>query len=469
MAWRFALLLMIATRAWACSCGGDWPSVKQAWEKAPFVFLGTVELADPDEDSSQTIFQTQSVRIHVDEAFKGVAKGQTIELQQGGTDCDAKFRTGQRAVFYLYAGNTRGSWSVPWCTHALGSAESVGDDLLFLRGLPKSAIGTRLSGKVYEDSLTALTRDVSIPNVRIKISGPGGFTQEAITNAAGVYEVFGLRQGRYSVSLEVPKGLKVWFPSVTGSPRVQGDDAAVELARNGGVSVNFVLQPDTKLSGRMLDAKGMPLTGVCVDLEPAEGRAENDARFFGCSKKDGVFEITSMPPGKYLLVAQDEVQMDLLKSNSTLYYPAVRDRKRATIVSIEAGKYVDQIDIRLPSNEKRYKITGRFQFADGAPVPNAGVTFSSPDHGYSETTSTGPDGSFALPVIAGMDGQLNGRLAVLDPILRSCPEFKVEPRSRGLFHFMDASPISLSSDSDHEDLKLALSSPSCKSWPPGRK
>ena len=469
MIWRFALLLMIATRAWACSCSGDWPSVKQMWEKTPFVFLGTVELADPDEDSSQTIFQPQSVRIHVDEAFKGVANGQTIELQQGGTDCDAKFRTGQHSVFYLQAGTTRGSWFVPWCTHSLGSAESVGDDLLFLRGLPQSAIGTRLSGKVYEDSLTTLSRDSSIPNVRIRISGPRRFTQEAVTNAAGVYEVFGLRPGRYSVRIEVPQGLKVWFPSITGSPRVQGDDAAVELVSNGGVSVDFVLQPDTKLSGRMLDAKGVPMSGVCVDLEPVQGRGENGARFFGCSKKDGVFEITSMPPGEYVLVAADEVSANGLKSKSTLYYPGVRDRKLATIVSIEASEDIDNIDIRLPSNEKRYKVGGRFQFADGAPVANAGVTFTSPEHRYAETTSTGPDGSFGLLVIAGMTGQINGRLAVIDPILRSCPEFKVESRSRGFFHFMAASPISLSSDSDQEGLKLELSSPSCKSWPPGRK
>jgi hypothetical protein len=467
MTWRLALLLMIAARAWACSCAGSWPSVKQAWEVTPFVFLGTVEMADPDEDSSQTIFQSQSVRIRVDEAFKGVSGGQTIELHQGGTDCDAKFRTGQHAVFYLYSGTTPGSWSVPWCTHALGSAESGGDDLLFLRGLPKSAIGTRLSGKVYEDSLTASTREVGIPNARIKIAGAGGLTQEAVTNAAGVYEVFGLPPGRYSVTLEVPKGLKVWFPSVTGSPRVQGDDAAVELSRNGGVSVNFVLQADTRLSGRMLDSKGAPMTDVCIDLEPVEGRGESGARFFDCSKKGGLFEMTRMPPGKYWSVARDEIKVDLLKSKSTLYYPGARDRERATTISIEASDYVDNIEIRLPPDEKRYRISGKLQFEDGAPVASATVMFTSQEHGYTETTGTGPDGSFGLSVIAGMKGQLSGQLVVLEPILRSCPEFRVGPRRRGMLRFMDASPISVSGDSDHEGLKLELSSPSCKSSPAG--
>jgi hypothetical protein len=429
-------------------------------------------MADPDEDSSQTIFQAQSVRIRVDEAFKGVSVGQTIELHQGASDCDAKFRTAQRAVFYLYAGSTPGSWSVPWCTRALGNAESLGDDLLFLRGLPKSAIGTRLSGEVelYEDSPTEAFRRVGgLPNLRVKVMGPMGLAQEAVTNTAGVYEVLGLPPGRYSVSIEVPKGLKVKFPLITGSPRIQGDDAAVELAPNGGVSVSFALQADTRLSGRMLDAKGAPMTGVCIDLEPAEGRGENGARFFDCSKPGGVFTMTMMPPGKYLLVARDNVQLDLLKSKSTLYYPGVRDRERATMVSIEAGDYLEHLEIRLPRDEKRFKISGKLQFADGAPVASATVTFRSPEHGYSETTGTDSDGSFGLPVIAGMKGQLNGQLLVFEAILRSCPEFRVRPGRRGMLRFMDASPISLSSDADHEDLELELSSPSCRSWPPGRK
>ena len=49
---------------------------------------------------------------------------------------------------------TSGSWYVPPCSHSLGSAAPGGDDLLFLRKLPQSAKGTRLSGEVelYEDS-----------------------------------------------------------------------------------------------------------------------------------------------------------------------------------------------------------------------------------------------------------------------------------------------------------------------------
>jgi hypothetical protein len=80
MMWRFALPMIFGAHAWACACSGNWPSVKQAWKDAPAVFLGTVTLADPDGDGRQTMFQDQFVRIRVEEAFKGVTAGETIEL-----------------------------------------------------------------------------------------------------------------------------------------------------------------------------------------------------------------------------------------------------------------------------------------------------------------------------------------------------------------------------------------------------
>ena len=472
MAWRFALLLIFTARSWACACAGNWPSVKQAWKDTPAVFLGTVALATPDGDPLQLMFQEQFVRIRVEEPFKGVFAGQTIELHEGPDDCSAKFKTGQRAVFYLYPGTTQGSWIVPACTHALGSAEPAGDDLLFLRALPKSAIGTRLSGAVelYEDSPEqAFKRVGGVPNVRVNISGPLEVTREVTTNVNGVYELYGLRPGRYMVSIEVPSGLRIGFPVVTGSAPVQGNDSAVDLTPDGGANVDFVLKADTRLSGRMLDANGMPLADVCVDLEPLQGRGENGARFFDCSKTGGVFKMAMMPAGKYWLVARDHVTLSHLQSESTLYYPGVRNREQATIVSVEAGKYLDHLDIRLPSDEKRHRVQGRFQFADGAPVASATVTFVASKSGYTETVKTSADGSFAMSVVAGMEGQLRGQLSVMEWILRRCPEFRVEPRRRGLFRFMVANPIPLSVDSDNADLKLALDSPSCKSWPPSRK
>jgi protocatechuate 3,4-dioxygenase beta subunit len=342
--------------------------------------------------------------------------------------------------------------------------------------LSESAIGTRLSGEVelYEDSAKEAFRRVGgVPSVSVRVSGPEGSTFQTETNADGAYEVYSLRPGRYTVRVTVPKGFRIAFPVITGSlssrnrtsaDLVSRDEAAVELAKNGGVGVGFVLKADTRLSGRLLDGKGDPITGVCIDLEPLEGRGEGGARFFDCSKAGGVFQMEMMPPGKYWLAARDEIKVNRHVSRSTLYYPGVRDRDAAKIVSIEPGKYVEHLDIRLPSHEKRYKFTGRMQFEDGAPADGATVTFTSSRHGYSETSETAADGSFDLLVVAGMEGQLDGEMSILAPILKSCPTFKVGPRIRGMLRFVDASSILLSSDSDRRDLELVLPSPSCKAW-----
>lgn len=468
MRWRFGLLLILVTRAFPCSCVGNWSGVKQAWRDAPAVFLGTVELADPDGDPQQTQFVEQFVRIRVDEGFKGVAAGQTISLDEGGNDCAAKFRTGERAVFYLQAATTPGTWFVPACTHALGSSEPEGEDLLFLRGLPGSAAGTRLSGAVdlYEESpRESFKRVKGLANLRVRISGPQGFSTETLTNGAGVYQVYGLNSGKYSVRIDIPKGLRTKFPMVTGSAPVSGDESAVELARDGEAGVSFVLEADTELSGRLLDAKGAPKQDVCIDLEPLDGRGENGARFFDCSKKEtGVFKMEMMPPGDYVLVARDEVGAGETKSTSTLYYPGVRDRGSAKIISIEAANYVNDIEIRIPSGEVRHKLSGHLVFADGKPVAGAGVTFTSAGRGYSESASTNDDGFFSFTALAGVHGELGGRISILEPLLRSCPDFQVEPLKRGLLRFMEAVPVPVSTDSDRDNLTLKLSSPSCKSW-----
>jgi hypothetical protein len=468
------LLALFAARSWACACVGVWPSAKQAWAASPVVFVGTVEFASSDGTDRELMFQEQFVRLHVDEAFKGVSEGQTIYLHQGATDCDAKFRTGQRAVFYLQHGRETATWIVPACTRAVESAEPGGDDLLFLKRLPQSALGTRLSGEVelYESSPTDSFRRVrGISDVRVKISGPQGFRREILTNGAGAYEVYGLGPGIYSVSIEVPHGLRVKFPLTTGSPPVPKDQAAVKLEPNGGVSVGFVLQADTKVSGRMLDAKGAPAKSICLDLEPVSGRSDEGASFFTCSKANGSFEMEMMPPGDYWLVAKDEVRFGRSLSKSTLYYPGVRQKDRAKVVTVRTSNYTSNLDIRLPAGEKRYTIAGRMQFADGAPAAHAGITFTSPEHGYSETAGTDTDGTFSLSVIAGVDGEVTGSLGVLEAALRGCPQYQAASRKRGLFRIIDATPVPLRVASDSTGIVLELPTGSCATSgrPPDKK
>src|SRR5437016_1480330 len=81
------------------------------------------------------------------------------------------------------------------------------------------------------------------------------------------------------------------------------------------------------------------------------GRTESGARFFTCSKEGtGSFEMKMMSPGKYWIVAHDEIKLGKSTSKSTLYYPGVRDRDHASAIEIEAGKYLDHLNIQIPAD-----------------------------------------------------------------------------------------------------------------------
>jgi hypothetical protein len=176
-----------------------------------------------------------------------------------------------------------------------------------------------------------------------------------------------------------------------------------------------------------------------------------------------------MPPGDYRLVARDKVLVDRLQSTSTLYYPGVRDHEQAIVVSIKTGTYLDGLDIRLPGEEKRYRIVGRMEFADGAPAAFASVRFTASSGGYTELAEVRRDGTFGLSIVAGVAGQLTGQMQILERLFVKCPELKVGVARRGLFRILDAEPVPLSGDADRPDVLLRLPSPSCKAWPPPQR
>lgn len=235
---RIVLFLALTSPTWACDCVSNDPSVKQMWKGSALVFAGTVEsvAVSPNGD-----FRVQSVRIHVDEAFKGISVDQFVELPVRTTDCDYIFTQDERFVFFLQTGSTPGSWKLPGgCIRSLGSTDPASDDMLFLRALPKSAEHTRLSGTLYLGTAGRAS------DVNVRVTGPGGLTREVVTNSAGVYEFYDLREGSYTVHLDIPEDLALRWSSVSDGFNAPGrNDAVVKLGPGQGAAVDFVLEEVT--------------------------------------------------------------------------------------------------------------------------------------------------------------------------------------------------------------------------------
>lgn len=433
---RLSLLLIVcAGTASACFCTGAWGTPREAWRESAAVFVGTVIEAEPDGPRRDLTFQEQVVRIRVNEAFKAVTAGQTITMRLGSSDCAPKFGRGERRVFYMRA-NEEGAWYLPSCMRTLGNAEPGSNDMLFLRGLPRSAKGTRVAGDVR-----------GAPHLAVTITGPGGFSRQLVTSKAGGFEVYNLKRGSYSVSVNVPRGFKL-RPSETPSE--------FELGKDGDVSLSFVLEDDTSVAGRVLDSSGIPVQGVCVDLEPVQGRSPNREHLFGCTDETGAFAIDAMPPGQYLLKAKDKIQVAGDKSESTLYYPGVRERQRATVITIDTGQHARDFDIRTPALEKRYRVAGHVQFSDGVPAAAATVKFESREHGYVETAGTDERGEFRLFGVAGMRGELTAKVAVFWGRLRRCPGLNALVRPGEQVLFLDTNSVPMTFEADRAQVTLHL-------------
>jgi hypothetical protein len=71
---------------------------KVEWQRSSLVFVGQVETA---EFAANNRFGPQHATVRVEEAFKGVQKGQLIRIDQTGSDCKLKYSRGWRRLLYL--------------------------------------------------------------------------------------------------------------------------------------------------------------------------------------------------------------------------------------------------------------------------------------------------------------------------------------------------------------------------------
>src|SRR5277367_373294 len=110
---RIAILaLLAASHAAGCVCVA-FLTPKVEWQRSSLVFVGQVETASPEFDAKRN-FRPQHATVRVEEAFKGVQKGQLIQIDQTGSDCELKYSRGWRRLLYLSV-QRGGLWMSPGC------------------------------------------------------------------------------------------------------------------------------------------------------------------------------------------------------------------------------------------------------------------------------------------------------------------------------------------------------------------
>lgn len=240
---RIAILALLAgSQAAGCVCGA-YLTPKVEWQRSFLVFVGRVETATPEFDANKR-FRPQHATVRVEEAFKGAEKGQLIQIDQTGSDCELKYSRGWRRLLYL-SRQQGGLWMSPGCDRS-NDPDSASDDLRFLRALPASAERTRVSGEVK------LSGEPSRPlsGVTVKLTQGSGPSTTAVTDAAGVFEVYDLPRGTYQVSIDVPKGFKANFGFVSGPRKLSNEfPLTVTLGDAHATAVFYPSLPTRSRSG----------------------------------------------------------------------------------------------------------------------------------------------------------------------------------------------------------------------------
>ena len=378
---RLLLPLFVATLVRGLSCAPP-SSPKAAWELAGRVFTGRVETVRP---APLVVHVTARVK----EAFKGVEVGAEVTFQAATMLGDFQFQPGDEYLFYVLQQGQE--WTVSPClrTRLIRLAP---DDLQFLRGLPESAEGTRLSGVLV---MEGLRRPGPMEGVVVKAHS-GAQTLTARTGADGVYVFSGLAPGAWRVAPELPPGVAVERHRITRTARTEepGMEGPVEIGEGEQASWDLFAAYAMRIRVSVIAPDGTPFPEVRpVAVGPA-GRSER-----GWPSGDD-YDLTGLPPGTYRVQA---IPLGWRADGSP--FPPV-EAPAAVTVSVEAPRA--EVVIRMPAAPRWVRLSGVVVDAAGAPLRGAWVDFKGGDY-WASSEVTGADGRFELKVLAGRRGELRAR------------------------------------------------------------
>jgi hypothetical protein len=374
-----AILLGPAIRpAFACDCLNPGAACSE-FARVDAVFAGRVLSID-----------SQRIEFAVAEAFRGI-EGQTVVLQQSGSNCDYPFKIGQEYFVYAYEGVDGGPRHASICSRTRLLSESD-EDLAYARrvsALPADA-RARLTGSVVRWQRSPMRhgpfRVAGVPVVLTEAAR----TFRVETDREGDFQFSGLPFGKYDVRVEPPSGF-----------RFNGHQPVNLLDSNECTPLMLGVGYDGRVTGRVLDADGQNVGGVALTI--LQTTAAN-ALPLGRTRTsmDGRFDLRGVDPGSYVL----RIDAAPGRIGGARFYqddqPATADGERASRVKVGPGKHASVNTITLPSDTPLVTVTGIVVDDEGRPASSAEVRLMAyPRIPLDPLLHTGPDGRFVVAVVPG--------------------------------------------------------------------
>ena len=118
--------------------------------------------------------------------------------------------------------------------------------------------------KYDRDPLTGNFRDRGpVFGADISLEGPQG-SLTTVTDGKGAYRFPGLAEGKYRLSCKPPEQFVLSGPA----------EQVVELPPGFNTPINFVVQTNGKINGRVFSANGVRVAGITIDLLPVDRKTQ---------------------------------------------------------------------------------------------------------------------------------------------------------------------------------------------------
>lgn len=396
------LLLACACAAARASCVAEYAPACQAFWSADVVFVGTVaELSYSEKyrkefgDREPWDARDRLARFSVEEVFRGEAGRELtitateiletpVKLPDGtqgskhtsGGDCEYRFKAGERYVVYAKAGAS-GTLRVRF--NRTRPAAQAAEDFAFLRGLKTADPSAgRVYGRVVRRDRDfesgGLVEGARVEGARVEAEGPGG-ARSATTDREGFYELGGLAPGEYVVRVELPETL---------------DAVAERKARvvaRGCAEVDFQTQYDGRISGRVNDGEGRPVSELKIDLIRAGGPEVTHRGMSAHTDREGRYELKGVPPGRYLLGFGLGGAPDARAPFPRTYYPGAPRAAQATALDLGPGQRLDLFDLRLPARYAERSVEVLVVWPDGRPVEEAHLRLENDEYPWDSSAA----------------------------------------------------------------------------------
>lgn len=477
------ILFFGIAEAFACSCSQK-PTVLDAFESAELVVEARLVSAEkiPEGDPPYTLGGIRSFKWVIERSHKGGRKaGSEITIAQGsGSDCAFTFgldNIGLRYLFYLddpswyprrvESDNGEMVYHTSFCGRSI-PVDGAFDDLAYLNNIEKARGRTRISGLISGVQDLGFNKE----NIKVRIVGKEK-TYETRTDKNGFYEIYDVPAGDYFIRPSIPFGWKLsrYFLGFESSSLLDFDDdpenakfrVPIRLAagRHAGLNLNYTV--DNSISGRILSPDGKPMTRVCLKAESTDPEDSKSWPVGDCTNDEGEYTITTLKPGNYRLVLNSDGKIDRKEPFGTVYFPGVTNPRFAGAVSVGFGKFLNNVDIQIPTFAELITISGQLLYDDEVPIPGEIVQFTPKDKekftDYSITTDS--EGRFEISIPKGVSGELISKKWLSIDQSQNCPKLEKllgEQRSGAL----KADPVEILGDSDMQNIKLVFPFPHCQ-------